>query len=252
LSLIMLKLPTLAEPARQLIRAPDVGLPQGARAWFENLFIWGWHMREPKLIPQVWTVFRQLFYCALIFLVFARHRWLALAWFAGSLAYAITTLVRGLQFLDVYTSFATASIAYSAGCCIFHFRPQLRRFTQPLIPLICLTAILPFVLETFRPRFFPHGSIVPFYWNIALAAYLVLLLSCLKGSLRLRAIDQYLGNLSYPIYLCHANVAVVVIAVFHWRAEPSDRLLFTSFAPDPRLRVGYQSLRRANCRLRLR
>ena len=230
-SLILLQIPPLADNARQLVRSPDIGMPQGPMGWLENLFIWGWHMRDPKLVPQMWTVFRELFYCGLIFLVFARYRWLALAWFAGSAVLAVSNLARGAQFLEVYTSFQMASLAYSAGCCLYHFRPHLRRFTRPLVPLICLVSVLPFALEAIRPRFFSDTSLIPFYWNIALSTYLVLLLSCLKGSLRMRALDQYLGNLSYPVYLCHFNVAVVVATAAGWPAAAGNRLLFASLIP---------------------
>ena len=50
-------------------------------------------------------------------------------------------------------------------------------------------------------------------WRVALGCYLILLLSTLKGSPELRKLDQYFGNLSYPIYLCHFNVGVVVAVV---------------------------------------
>ena len=72
---------------------------------------------------------------------------------------------------------------------------------------------------------------MPFYLNVILSAYMVLLLSTLKAPARIFQIDQYLGNLAYPIYLCHLNVAIVVAAVLHWPGFVSDRLLLAALAP---------------------
>jgi peptidoglycan/LPS O-acetylase OafA/YrhL len=230
-SIILLSLPQFAPSAKSLIQAPDIGMPQTARSWFENVFIVGWRMSEPKLVPQVWTVFRELFFCGLIFVVFGRFRWVALVWFAGSVAYAANAVATGRGFVEIYTSFQSASLAYSAGCCMYHFRERLRVLTRPVVPLLAITIAAPFALEAIRPQFFGHTHLVPFYWNVALGCYLILLLSTLKGSKRVRELDQYFGNLSYPIYLCHFNVGVVVAVVLQIPAGHSLLLLGASIVP---------------------
>jgi peptidoglycan/LPS O-acetylase OafA/YrhL len=227
-TLLVLQIPSLAERARELY---DIAIPRGSLAWFENLFIWGWHRQDPKLVPQVWTVFRELSYCVLLFFPFARFRWLTLAWLAGSLVYAATTVVRGLALLDVYTTFSAASLAYSMGACLYHFHGSLRRITHPLGPLICLAAIAPFAFEAIRPQWFAHTSVIPLYVNLGLSTWLVLLLSGLNGPLQWQRIDRYLGNLSYPVYLWHGIVPVVVVWMCQWPAVPSNRLLWVSLLP---------------------
>jgi peptidoglycan/LPS O-acetylase OafA/YrhL len=230
-SIVLLSLPNFAPAAKSLIQAPDIGMPESARSWFENLFIVGWRMSEPKLVPQVWTVFRELFYCGLIFVIFGRFRWVALVWFFASVAYALMAVVNGKGFVEIYTSFQSASLAYSAGCCMYHFRDSLRNLTRPIGPLLCVTIAAPFVLEAIRPAFFSHTHLIPFYWNVALGCYLILLLSTLKGSKKIRELDQYFGNLSYPIYLCHFNVGVVMAVILQIPAGHSVLLLLASLPP---------------------
>lgn len=230
-SLVLLGLPQFAPAAKSLIQAPDIGMPESARSWFENVFIVGWRMSEPKLVPQVWTVFRELFYCGLIFLVFGRFRWVALAWFVGSVVYAVFAVSSGKGFVEIYTSFQSASLAYSAGSCMYHFHDKLRVLTRPVVPLLGVTIAAPFALEAIRPYFFGHTHLLPFYCNVALGCYLILLLSTLKGSKRVRALDQYFGNLSYPIYLCHFNVGVVVAVLCGIPTEHSMLLLIASLGP---------------------
>jgi peptidoglycan/LPS O-acetylase OafA/YrhL len=225
LAWLLLSLPGTARVAHQLVQVPPMGLPSGGVGWFTNVFILGWKVKVPKLEPQVWSVYRELFFCAAIFFVFARSRRLALVWFVCSALYAVSVVWRGYRIFEIYTTFQGASLSYSAGCCLFHFRDRLRFLTRPLFPLIGLAAVLPFLLEYLRPHFFREDSVVPFYANVVLSAYLVLLLSTLKAPKRIFQIDQYLGNLSYPIYLCHYNVAVVVAAVLRWPPVESYRLL---------------------------
>jgi peptidoglycan/LPS O-acetylase OafA/YrhL len=231
LAWLLLHLAGTARVAHQLVQVPPMGLPSGIAGWFTNFFILGWKVKVPKLEPQVWSVYREIFFCAAIYFVFSRNRRLALVWFVGSAVYAASVVWRGYRIFEIYTTFQGASLSYSAGTCLYHYRDRLRFLTRPLYPLIALAAILPFVLQLLRPYFFREDSVVPFYANVVLSAYLVLLLSTLKAPKRIFQIDQYLGNLSYPIYLCHYNVAIVLVAVLHWPPIESYRLLLAGLPP---------------------
>ena len=151
---LLLNAPLPARIAHELVQVPPIGLPSGAASWFSDIFILGWHLPVPKLEPQVWSVYREIFFCTAIFFVFSRNRRLALVWFAGSAAYAGWTVLRGYRIFDVYTTFQGASLSYSAGSCLCHYRDRLRFLTRPLYPLIGAAAILPFILEFIRPHFF--------------------------------------------------------------------------------------------------
>lgn len=231
MSLVLLSIPGTAVTATKLVRLPDMGPPMGMSDWFQNIFIWGWNLQTPKLVPQVWSVYRELFYCVLIFVVLARYPKAALALFGASVALALWFLVKGRPFYWVYNSVITAGVSYSAGCCIYHFKERLRPLACPRIPLICLMVVLPFLVELMGARYFAPESLVPFYLNIVLSAYMILLLSFVKGSPRMKQVDQFLGNLSYPIFLCHFNVAIVLATLFHWPATGSDLLLSASILP---------------------
>jgi peptidoglycan/LPS O-acetylase OafA/YrhL len=228
--IVMLQFPSLSERAATLTTG-DLGMPVGARGWFENTCIWGWSMRTPKLVPQAWTIFRELFFCVLIFFPLARYRWLTLAWFATGVVYALSHVVRGVGLMEVYNTFQNAAICYGAGCSLFHFQKQLRGFTRPRVPLLCLLVIAPFTFEAIRPALFKDHSVAPLYINTIFSSYLVLVLASLRGSPRWVEWDRRLGNLSYPIYLCHYHVAVVISACLGWSGASGDRLLWVSFLP---------------------
>ena len=227
---VMLQIPSLSQRAATLTTG-DLGMPVGARGWFENTLIWGWSMRTPKLVPQAWTIFRELFFCVLIFFPLARYRWLTLAWFTTGVVYALSHVVRGVGLMEVYNTFQNAAICYGAGCCLFHFQKQLRGFTRPGVPLIGLLVIAPFIFEAIRPALFKDHSVAPLYINTIFSSYLVLVLAGLRGTPRWVEWDRRLGNLSYPIYLCHYHVAVVIAACMGWSGASNDRLLWASFLP---------------------
>ena len=226
----LLQFPLFSQRAATLTTG-ELSMPIGLRGWFENIFIWGWNMRTPKMVPQAWTIFRELFFCCLIFFPFARYRWLTLGWFAVGVTYALSNVVRGVGLMEVYNTFQNAAICYGAGCSIFHFQKQLRVLTRPRLPLLCLLLTAPFVFEAIRPSLFQDHSVVPLYINTIFSSYLVLVLAGLRGSPRWVEWDRRLGNLSYPIYLCHYHVAVVSAAVLGWTGASEDRLLWVSFLP---------------------
>ena len=226
----LLQFPFLSQRATTLTTG-ELSMPVGLRGWIENICIWGWNMHTPKMVPQAWTIFRELFFCCLIFFPFARYRWLTLGGFAVGVTYALSNVVRGVGLMEVYNTFQNAAICYGAGCCLFHFQKQLRGFTRPRIPLLCLLLIAPFVFEAIRPTLFEDHSVVPLYINTIFSSYLVLILAGLRGSPRWVEWDRRLGNLSYPIYLCHYHVAVMTAAVLGWTGASEDRLLWASFLP---------------------
>jgi peptidoglycan/LPS O-acetylase OafA/YrhL len=227
----LLSVPALYPISQRLATTPPMGLPTGASSWFSDLFILGWHMPVPKLVPQVWSVYREIFYCSAIFFCLGRDRRVALGWFAVSAGYIVYTLARGYHLFDVYNSFLTASFSYSAGSCLYHFRKQLDALRRPLVPQIILAAALPFALEAVRPRFFGEDSPVPFYLNNLFSVYMVLLLSGLKTTPKSYAFDQYVGNLAYPLYLCHFNVGILVAAALGWTGLASDRMFLACLLP---------------------
>lgn len=231
LGFALLCAPSLYPISQRLVTTPPMGLPSGASSWLSDLFIVGWHMPVPKLVPQVWSVYREIFYCSLIFLVLGRDRRISLAWFAASVAYIAYAIVRGYPLFAVYNSFQTASFSYSAGACIYHYRKELAVFRRALYPQLALAIGLPFALEAVRPHFFAEDAAMPFYLNNLFSAYLVLLLSGLKSTPRSFARDQYIGNLAYPLYLCHFNVAILVASILGWSGGASDRLLLACVIP---------------------
>jgi peptidoglycan/LPS O-acetylase OafA/YrhL len=227
---LLLQFPAFTQRANALSQG-DLDIPTDTINWLENLCIWGWHLRSVKLVPQAWTIFRELFFCVLIFFPFARYRWLTLGWFAVGLAYGLANILRGIPLIEVYNSFANAAISYGAGCCLFHFQKNLRVLTRPKIPILSALIVAPLIFEFARPTLFTANSVVPLYLNALFSSYLVLVLANLRGSARWIDWDRRFGNLSYPIYLCHYFVPITLATVLGWSGEESSQLLWVSLPP---------------------
>ncbi|MGI9432920.1 MAG: acyltransferase family protein, partial [Myxococcota bacterium] len=124
---------------------PVLALPQSAQAWASNLFIFGVHDQPQRLIPPAWSLHVELvFYCAMA-LGLARRRWLALAWFAASLAWTLHANIEGQHFLLRYLPVQAASLPFSLGACLYHFRGRLAVPAAHLwvaAPLFVVNAVL--------------------------------------------------------------------------------------------------------------
>ncbi|MBV9462879.1 MAG: acyltransferase [Verrucomicrobiae bacterium] len=234
-ALVLLRIPSFADAAKVLCTKPDIGMPATPFDWFQNVFIYGWRVLDPKLLPHCWSISRELIICSMVFFVFARWRWVALAWFAGSLLYAAYNIWQDKTFYDIYNSYKTGMLSYAAGCCIYHFRSALRRsITKPFTPLMLIAAALPFINEAIGRRVFAdeHNPIVPFYINTLLSSFAILLLSTLRETKGWVAkLDNLLGNLSYPMFLVHWNVGILVSTFLPGPKEQSVTLFLVSLGP---------------------
>jgi len=232
-SLVLMQLPGFAAVSMDV--RPKMGVPEGVFNWFQNLFIYGWQVYTPKLLPHCWSISRELIICSLVFFIFARNRWLSLAWLAILIVYAVFTVAKGLPFFWVYHSHKTAMVSYALGSCIYHFRGVLSKaLTRPFGYLLVLACLLPFANETFWRTVNPDGKgVVPFYINTILSAYMVLLLSTLReaGKPWIVALDNFLGNISYPMFLVHWNIGILIKSWMGGPMTPSFTLFAVCLVP---------------------
>ena len=200
-------------------------LPQSARAWASNLLIFGVNDQPQRLIPPAWSLHVELvFYCAMA-LGLARRRWLAVAWFAASLAWTLHANFEGQHFLLRYLPVQAASLPFSLGACLYHFRARLAVPAAHLwvaAPLFVANAVL-------APQLWERIRVEGFYTSLLAAAYLTLALSGLRQAdvgRRLWRVDRWLGDLSYPVFLGHWFAAVLAsVVLFGGSAEKGPELL---------------------------
>lgn len=193
-------------------------LPTNLKEVLQNLFLVLAHDDKPRLTPPVWALTVELFFYILIGLGLSRTRLLSCLWLAASVLYHVAGIYMGLSFGDRYFPVYAASLPFSAGAVIYHFRPQLTALVKSgnakfneWMPLLGATAM---VANYAVGYYFSALYGWAFYTNIISAAFMVVILSD-RGLLPwiTKSFDQWVGDLSYPIYLTHLQAGFIVFAV---------------------------------------
>jgi len=191
-------------------------LPTNISDWARNLFLYLSAIKQPRLTPPAWALTVELFYYLVIGIGASRNKLLTLIWFAGSVTYHIVTIILGFGWGERYYTISAASLPFSTGSLIFHYRPQLAEFVNRLkgslydyLPYIFFASILGNwligdLLGQTRGAFF--------YSNYILCSIMVILL-CERKTLPFisKRFDGWMGDFSYPIYLFHFQIGILVI-----------------------------------------
>jgi peptidoglycan/LPS O-acetylase OafA/YrhL len=118
-----------------------------------------------------------------------------------------------------YMAIPAAALPFATGAAIFHYRREalaiLRRFTHafdPGFPSILFALVL---LNWYAGYLLNDARGIWFYSNYALNALLVLVL-CERKTLPFvsPSFDRWMGDFSYPIYLIHYQVGLLVVVSF--------------------------------------
>jgi peptidoglycan/LPS O-acetylase OafA/YrhL len=190
-----------------------------------------------RLTPPAWALTVELFFYILIGLGLSRNKKIVIVWFSLSLAFHLIALATRLDWHYRYSTLYAASLPFSTGALIYHYREQaicllkskIGRLwnTMPFILLVLgmTNWLLAHVFSEIRGLFF-----LP---NYAICSLMVLVL-CSDDALPYisKKLDKSLGDLSYPVYLIHYQVGLLVIvalAGFGIDTErPSPELLLIS------------------------
>jgi peptidoglycan/LPS O-acetylase OafA/YrhL len=181
-------------------------LPATRYEILSNALIFGlFPSHEARLVPPAWALHVELLFYLAIGLCLGRSRALAVPWLAVSAAYHGLALHFGW---DRYYSAQAASLAFSAGACLYHFRRPLRRWLPCTAPALA-AALAGYGALLVLQAWLGNRSGLPFYAGLALCALCLHLLSQWRAR-ALLGIDERLGRLSYPVYLLHYHVAFLV------------------------------------------
>jgi len=166
-----------------------------------------------RLVPAAWALHVELCFYFLIGLFLGRYKRLVIAWFFVSITYHIIAI---FYEYPRYAPIYSASLPFSVGALIFHYKEYIIRLLPTSSMSICLSIII-YSLYILLAGIIPvTTSVYPFYLNILFMSILICQLSTVEGNrnMTLSKIDSFLGDLSYPIYLSHWLVAVFVSSIF--------------------------------------
>ena len=189
-------------------------IPQDLGSILRNIFLIFPNLEEPRLTPPAWALTVELFFYACIGLGLSRNKLLTWAWFGLAIAYHVYVTVAGWGVSNIYFPIPAAALPFSIGALIFLYRDRLLSawpyFNRGLAPHFLLLLIL----LNWAAGFAPHSlERAHFYLNIAFNALLILSLSARQSLLGVSPrMDRVLGDFSYPIYLVHYQIALIVLA----------------------------------------
>ena len=166
-----------------------------------------------RLVPPAWALTVELFFYVLIALGLSKNIKIALVWLVLSMIYHVVAWFAGW---DRYYSVFAASLPFALGSVLYFYRDRLLQQwfgrAQDLSPYLPLLLLLLMAINWYIGFLLTRSHELFFYTNILLCALMLLVLSSYKTLPWLsKKADAYWGDFSYPIYLIHYQVALVVM-----------------------------------------
>ncbi|TAA47865.1 acyltransferase family protein [Corallincola spongiicola] len=216
-----------------------IGMPSDLIQILKNLFLFLDYMDPVRLTPPAWALTVEIFFYILIGLGLSRCRSVTWIWFVSSVAYHLFSIVSNAGWEARYFTIYAASLPFSAGALVFHYKKEIGEKIELLHSAIKLG--LPFLLFAAISINWLIGYLtktsetVAFYSNFLLCLLMIMVL-CNTRDLPFisKRFDKFCGELSYPIYLLHLQVAMVTMFVMNAsgvNVKRPDLLLFVVATP---------------------
>lgn len=196
-----------------------LAIPRTARAIFENatmLFVNHTPLLEvPRLSPPTWALTTEIFYYVVICIGASRTRLVTWLWLAASVAYlAAAWLIYGTA-VYFYDPIPAGSFPFAIGALTYHYRDEVARIAVRaprgavgLVAARWLLAAAVFAISRFTDV--RDSEVVGNLINALLSSLVVgALINGSRTPARAK-LDKALGELSYPIYLFHWPVGLLV------------------------------------------
>jgi len=198
---------------------PMLILPENYYDILRNIFIFFPDQAPPRLTPPAWALTVELFFYILIGLGISKDKKAVNIWFALSLLYHLTRIIFFPE-LDRYYGIFAASLAFSTGALIYHYKNQfihyfyrIKYIKFELFPILIFSA---FLINWYIGYKTHTGSNFTFYCSYFLCSLLVLVLSQQKKLYFIsKKFDNIMGDFSYPIYLIHYQIGLLVILLLN-------------------------------------
>ena len=205
----------LPESSKEVVGT--IVFPQTAANMLAQVSIFGIALHcPPIIIPAAWSLEVELFYYLAIPLLGSTQR-SALLWFGVSVIGTAAAVAMQVPWEDRYFSVFAASLPFSTGSVIYHYREALLRSIRRPAFHVALAGSL-FIGNVAAALFDVWGGFTGtfgIYLSLLFAAYamVALIATAPQVSKRWRRLDRVLGDLSYPIFLSHINAGILVAAI---------------------------------------
>ena len=215
---------------------PAIGYPHGTGEWFANIFTFGmanpWNGRliEPSLLPISWSLGIELLCWVWMIVLPISQEWQNRIIFASCL-YSLLALLLSLShpydesLSPRYFSMLAASLPFCIGFLLFKNKQQGKFHIPHYIGLSMLPVFFCFLYVAFS--LFTNIYFAGFYISIGIEAVTIAYLAQISQQclpLSIQKLDNFFGNITYPIFLLHLPVALALHLAF-----PSMRLYDTAY-----------------------
>lgn len=214
-----------------------MSLPQNTVQWFQNIFLYFPSLNSPRLTPPAWALTVELCFYILIGLGLSKTKSITVIWFVLSVLYHAVALFFHWGWEHRYFTVPAASLPFATGAMIYHFKRELLVVTEHIFSLLGRNTsmfLLAGLLANWLMGYLTNLSeTVFFYSNFLFCAALVIVLMRTKELPFINAsTDKWFGNLSYPVYLMHYQIGLVLVVIFDGlnieMTRPDLLLLFIS------------------------
>jgi len=213
-----------------------IRMPESTIEWIKNIFIFGLEAGfkpDHMLIGVAWSLYVELIFYIAMALMLVRHKYITVIWFLLSIIVTSIMVIKGDHFYDRYYSILGGSLPFSTGAMIYLFRDKLKVNSKLIlflsIPFYLVNLVLTRYLDI--KYMFTPGIYISFFLA---AAILIGCMNLDKEHLPkwYKSTDKLLGDLSYPIYLIHWPVAILVSLIFFsGNLQRTSELLYYSVIP---------------------
>lgn len=196
----------------------SIYLPEDLLELARNLLLFFPNMELPRLTPPAWALTVEIFFYILIGIGLSKNKRITTTWFSFSVIYHMMVLILQLGWKYRYFTVPAASLPFATGALFFHYRHECLKYITVLTGRVY--RFLPYILASAILVNWGIGHLTArltgifFYSNYVLCAFMVAILSDRKELPGINTkFDKLMGNLSYPIYLIHYQVGIVVIVL---------------------------------------
>lgn len=173
---------------------PHIKIPTTLLEWAINLTMFNMRITDNiRVVPSAWSLFIEITYY--IGMGILSKRRIAYLWFSGSVIFTVILIYSETDWGYRYFSIPGPSIAFSTGAIVYHLKARLKPFYIFPIILLIIGNFIYWTMTGWWDGIFMYG----FYIHIILSASLLFSIKTIKAP----AWDKKIGNLSYPIFLCH-------------------------------------------------
>ena len=199
-----------------------MNIPQDFMSSITNLTMifphWMPNQIEPRLSPAAWALTVELFFYTLIALGISKTITRTYIWLLISLMFVFISYVIGLYWHARYFSIPAGSLPFALGALIYFIKDKPNKWIpqifikSPWLLFLCILAFSFVVSYSITKGISLIIMEILFYFSLFFNFILILILA--KGypfhNKLNRKIDSKFGEYSYPFYLLHYQIAIIV------------------------------------------